>query len=50
MFISLLPAFIRGLSTIVHMHYKVYKNKTASNAVDFLEACKSCFPFISVMY
>ena len=27
------------------MHYKVYKNKTASNAVKFLKACKSCFPF-----
>ena len=27
------------------MYFKVYKNKTASNAVDFLAQCKSYFPF-----
>ena len=27
------------------MYFKVYKNKTGSNAVDFLEECKSYFPF-----
>ena len=27
------------------MYFKVYKNKTGSNAVDFLEECQSYFPF-----
>ena len=27
------------------MYFKVYKNKTGSNTVDFLEECKSYFPF-----
>ena len=27
------------------MYFKVYKNKTAHNAVDFLDQCKSYFPF-----
>jgi transposase-like protein len=27
------------------MYFKVYENKTGSNAVDFLEDCKSYFPF-----
>ncbi|MCF6204370.1 MAG: DDE-type integrase/transposase/recombinase [Methylococcaceae bacterium] len=27
------------------MYFKVYKNKTARNAVDFLNQCKSYFPF-----
>ena len=27
------------------MYFKVYKNKTGSNSVDFLEECKSYFPF-----
>jgi transposase-like protein len=27
------------------MYFKVYKNKTAHNAVDFLNQCKSYFPF-----
>lgn len=27
------------------LHYKVYENKTASNAVDFLEEVKGIFPF-----
>jgi transposase InsO family protein len=27
------------------MYFKVYKKKIGSNAVDFLEECKSCFPF-----
>jgi transposase-like protein len=27
------------------LYFKVYKNKTYSNAVDFLEKCKSYFPF-----
>jgi transposase-like protein len=27
------------------LYYKVYKNKTADNAVDFLKECKEYFPF-----
>ncbi|MBK8357296.1 MAG: DDE-type integrase/transposase/recombinase [Saprospiraceae bacterium] len=27
------------------MYYKVYKNKTAQSATDFLALCKSFFPF-----
>ena len=27
------------------MYYKLYKNKTADNAVDFLQECKEFFPF-----
>ena len=32
------------------LYYKVYKNKSSANAVDFLKECKAFFPFYITIY